>query len=278
MLIDLHIHTSASDGNYTPAEMINFAKDANLKAIAITDHDTINGIKAAQLANTDGSIEIIPGIELSAEYNNEDFHILGYFLDITNKEFLTKLNELTKKRQERVNNIVSKLHNLGINLDLTTVYKIANNSVIGRPHIAKAMIELGIVKTKEEAFTKYLGTGKPAYVPLISLTPIEAVQLILLATGVPVLAHPGTNKNFIILLPQLITNGLKGIEVYHPKHTKKQIKQYLKIAKKNDLIITGGTDFHGDYASYVNILQTFPVNYTMVEALKYVKMLTNNKI
>lgn len=269
MPVDLHIHTNASDGVYTPEEVVIQASKASLEAIAITDHDTINGIVRAQEAAKNLNIEIIPGIELSAKYKDDDLHILGYYVDITKQEFLAKLTELCCGRKERTVKIIYKLHKLGIKIDLEDIVKIANNAPITRSHIAKTMVNVGIVKIKEEAFSKYMGFGKPAYVAPMTLDPLDAIKLILLADGVPVLAHPGIrNEKSMDLFNELIVSGLRGIEIYHPEHTKKQIKQYTKIAKKNNLIITGGTDFHGDN-KHLHKIGSFSVSYKVVEELKY---------
>jgi predicted metal-dependent phosphoesterase TrpH len=275
MAVDLHIHTNVSDGIYSPEEIVAQASREGLEAIAITDHDSIDAIAIAQNAAKHINIEIIPGIEISAEYNGIDVHILGYFVDITKQKFLTELTKLNSGRKERAIKIISKLFELGIKIELEEVIKISTTASIGRPHIAKAMLEFGFVRTEEEAFSKYIGLGRPAYIPLKTINPLEAIRLILSANGVPVLAHPGVNQNSVstILEELIVVGGLKGIEVYHPDHNSKQIKLYTKIAKKNNLIITGGTDFHGGRGNkHSNNIGAFSVSYKVVEELKQVSL------
>ena len=214
---------------------------------------------------------MIPGVEISANYDGNDIHILGYYIDLNNKIFLDTLVKICNARLRRVDQIIDALYNLGIKIDLQKIIDFNGSKVsaICRPHIAQAMIEAGVVKTQAEAFDKYLGFGKPAYFSKEVFNHIEAIQLILSANGVPVLAHPGINicNQNNALIDQLIIDGLLGIEVYYPEHTSKQVRRYNKIAKKNKLIITGGSDFHGFYDNS-NLMGTMQVNYTVVEDIK----------
>ena len=273
MAVDLHIHTNLSDGIYTPEEVVKQALQAALEAIAITDHDITDGILMAKNAAQGKQIEIIPGIEFSTKYEDHEIHILGYFIDPMCSELIHNLAIIHNVRKERLLSIIEKLFTLGIKLDMNEVINIAGNAPICRPHVAQAMINAGIVKTKREAFEKYLGFGKPAYSPLAALTPVDAVKLILAAKGVPVLAHPGVGNNSTILINELLIAGIKGIEVHHPEHSLKQIKLYTKIAKKNNLIITGGSDFHGSINEYSLPIGSFSVSYEVVDDLK--KLSTN---
>jgi predicted metal-dependent phosphoesterase TrpH len=266
--VDLHIHTNVSDGIYTPEEVVQQALQASLEAIAITDHDIMDGVARAQKAAEGKKIEIVPGIELSAEYKHGDIHILGYYVDPMNSEFLNHLSIIRNARKERVTKIVEKLFKLGVDIDISEITRDADNISVCRSHVAQAMIMSGIVKNKKEAFKRYIGIGKPAYVPRVTINPLQAIKLILLAKGVPVLAHPGSGKNSVTFINALIDAGIKGIEVYHRDHNLKQIKLYTKIAKKNNLIITGGSDFHGFNNEYSHPIGSCSVSYTVVEDLK----------
>ena len=268
MAVDLHIHTNVSDGIYAPEEVVQQALSLCLEAIAITDHDNIDGIDRAKKAAAGKNIEIIPGIELSAEYKRRDVHILGYYIEPTHSELLNQLSIIRNARKERIAKIIEKLFKLGVKLDMSEIMQDANSTSICRSHVAQVMITSGIVRTKKEAFKRYIGTGKPAYVHSTNLNPQQAIKLILLAKGVPVLAHPGAGNNSVTFINELIDTGIKGIEVYHPEHSTKQTKFYAKIAQKNNLIITGGSDFHGSHSEYSNPIGSFSVSYTAVEDLK----------
>ena len=276
MAVDLHIHTNVSDGVYSPAEVVEQALQASLEAIAITDHDIIDGVIMAQNAATGANIEIIPGIELSAAYKQKDVHILGYYMDLTNSEFLDHLSVIRNVRKNRVISIIEKLFALGIKLDLNEIVQDADNTVICRSHVARAMVASGAVKTKKEAFKRYIGLGKSAYVPRETISPPEAIHLILVARGVPVLAHPGSEHNNANFIKELINVGLKGIEVYHREHDAKQTKMYTKIAQQNGLIMTGGSDFHGSRSEYNHPIGSFSVGYQTVEELKKLASFHNN--
>lgn len=267
MLADLHIHTNYSDGVFSPQEVIKMAITAKLKAIAITDHDITDGIIFAQMA-AGKEIEIIPGVEISASYNSKDVHILGYYIDINNTEFLDALAMLRNSRLIRFNLMLEKLYSLGIKLDMPVTQH--TSTAMGRAHIAYAMLAAGIVQNKQEAFDRYIGLGKPAYVPRQNIDPIQAINLIIKAKGVPVLAHPVFGSTSVAFINELISAGLKGLEVYHPSHKKKHIKILNKIVTKNNLIATGGSDFHGATANnvYYNKIGSLPVDYSVVEKLK----------
>lgn len=242
--VDMHTHSVFSDGIYSPSKLVDYAIQKGLSGIAITDHDTVDGIEEAKKrANIYEDFIIIPGVELSAEYNNEEVHILGYMINYKTKYLLNILQRLQETRSNRVIKMIDKLKKIGIKANYEDVVKIAGDGAIGRPHIARYLVQNGYVQTIGEAFIKYLAKGAPAYVPKHKLTPACAIDIIRKAGGVPVAAHPGLLKSETIL-NYLIDIGIDGIEVYHPKHTAEQSEKYLKLAQKYNLFITGGSDFH----------------------------------
>jgi 3',5'-nucleoside bisphosphate phosphatase len=244
--VDLHFHSTASDGKYKPAELIAKAAALGLKVIALTDHDSIEGITPAmEAAKAYPDLTFIPGVEISTDLPDGEAHILGYFIDYTNPEFKKELEKFRDSRTGRGRRMVEKLGGLGIKIDWARVQAIAGDGAIGRPHVAQAMLEKGYIKTFEEAFDKYIGHGGPAYVEREKMTPEEAVKLILRAKGIPVLAHPFTVKNPAAMVKSLKAAGLMGIEAYYKDNTPKVTQNTLKLAKTYGLIATGGTDYHG---------------------------------
>lgn len=249
-LVDLHVHTTASDGTLTPTEVVAYAKSKNLQAIAITDHDTIDGIKEAIAAAERMNFKIIPGVEISVDYKGKEMHILGYLMDIDSEVLKESLEQLQQYRRERNPKIIRKLQEAGLKITLEEVGAEAGGTVIGRPHFAAVIVKKGFVRDKQEAFDKYLANGKPGYVKKERLTPREGIELILAAGGIPVLAHPKYLQDqgyaqLDSLLEQLKGYGLKGVEVLYTSHEPDEVKNYLRLANKHGLLITGGTDFHG---------------------------------
>jgi predicted metal-dependent phosphoesterase TrpH len=253
--IDLHIHSTASDGTLTPAEIISLAKDLNLGAIAITDHDTLDGSKDALSFGIPPSVKFLTGVEISAEpppsfYCAGSFHILGYAVDIDHPALNHKLSMLRDSRKNRNPQILKLLSRFGIEIEFDEVRKLAGDSQLGRPHIAQLMVDKGYVRSIDSAFDEYLGNGKPAYVDRFRFECEETIKAILNAGGIPVLAHPlllGIKENDVIedLIAVLTDMGLRGIEAYYPEHTKNLIAYYSRLARHFNLLITGGTDFHG---------------------------------
>ncbi len=244
--VDLHIHSTASDGNYNPEEIVNKAAGLGLEVIALTDHDTVDGIPAAlEAANNYPGLKLIPGVEISTDLPEGEAHILGYFIDYTSRELGSALERFRNSRQGRARGMVEKLGALGIDIDWSRVQEIAGEGSIGRPHIAQAMLEKEYIATFEEAFDKYIGHGGPAYVEREKMTPEEAVKLILSSRGLPVLAHPFTVPEPEDMVIKLKAVGLVGIEAYYKDNTEEQTKATLELAGKYGLIATGGTDFHG---------------------------------
>jgi len=245
---DLHSHTTASDGDLKPSELVSLAGQRRLGALAITDHDTLKGLPEGLQAGDAWGLMVIPGIEISAIFEPGTLHMLGYF-GVHPAGLEADLDKVQQARSERFPKIIHRLNDLGLMITMEEVSALAGDAQIGRPHIAKALIARGYVKTFDEAFDRWLSKGKPGYVEKEKLSGEEAVKLILKHGGVPVLAHPTTLelddtalKDFIA---QIKDCGLKGIEVYYPEHSRAQTRFYRDIARSLDLIATGGTDFHG---------------------------------
>jgi len=248
--IDLHIHSTASDGRFSPAEIVRQSAERGLTIIAICDHDTVDGIvPALEAAKAFPQLKVIPSVEISTDVPSGEGHLLGYFIDYTNHELQTTLEELRNSRRERAQGMVAKLKNLAVQIDWQRVQEIAGSGAIGRPHIAQAMLEKGYITSLREAFIKYIGRGGPAYVERDKITLIEAVQLVLRANGLPVLAHPLTIDNPETMVIELKAAGLVGIEAYYNSYTDSEINRLVRLANKYNLITTGGSDYHGLDAS-----------------------------
>jgi predicted metal-dependent phosphoesterase TrpH len=243
---DLHIHSTASDGRLTPAEVVKEAAERGLKFIALADHDTIEGIAPA-LAAAKGfpNLKLIPAVEISTDIPAGEVHVLGYFFDYTSRELGAKLDRFRNSRLNRAKGMVAKLDKLGIHLDWQRVEQIAGSSVMGRPHIAQAMLEKGYIDSFKQAFTDYIGRDGPAYVEREKVTPAEAVALIIKARGLAVLAHPFTAGDPEAMAVELKSAGLVGIETYYDGYSDEEIEQLVAIAQRHKLITTGGSDFHG---------------------------------
>ena len=241
---DLHVHTTASDGAFSPSETVKLAAQKGISYLAITDHDTIAGlVEAAQECNK-YELNFFPGIEFSTIYEESEIHILGYNFDWTNKRMTETVVQLQNARVNRIKKMVAKLVDLGINIRFEEVRQKVSAPNIGRVHVALVLMDKGIVSSIDEAFDKFLNRGCPAFEPRYKLTPCLALKIIKEAKGIPVLAHPGLSGcDQIISL--LVDKGLQGIEVFHPRHTKENEQIYLQIAQKYNLIVTGGSDFHG---------------------------------
>ncbi|WP_134114287.1 PHP domain-containing protein [Orenia marismortui] len=266
--IDLHIHTTASDGSFTPSELLEEAKRRELSTIAITDHDTVAGIEEAIERGKELGIEVIPGIELTTYYQGQRVDILGYQIDYHNQELLAIIDNLQNSREVRAKQILAKLSNLGIELDFARLKEIAGETGVGRPHIARLMVEEEHVSEMQEAFDNYLEDGGPAYVPKYQLKPEDAIELIQGAGGIVVLAHPGIIDNNEIVKELINYEGLTGIEVYYSKHSKEETEYYLSLAQEKELIITGGSDCHGPANEDKYLLGTVDVPYSLLEELK----------
>lgn len=241
--VDLHIHTSFSDGTSSVDEVLAEAAAKQLEAISITDHDCTDAYPYAIELGLKLGIEVIPGVELSSEIEGNDIHVLGYYVDHDNPAFASKLREMKDARYYRAKKMVENLNKQGVDLRFDTVLSIAGVGAIGRPHIAAAMIKEELVYSFREAFDRYIGYGMPAYVEKMHMRPKDVFDMIKNAGGIPVLAHPGVTQ-VDERINEFIRDGLSGIEVYHTEHPGIIEKHYLKITKKNHLAFTGGSDFH----------------------------------
>jgi predicted metal-dependent phosphoesterase TrpH len=243
--IDLHVHTTASDGALAPTEVVRLAHERGVRVIAITDHDSTEGVSEALQEGSRLGVEVIPGIEMSTDIPRAEVHVLGYYVRWQSPELQRVLVQLREARRERGRRMVEKLRALGLDISWERVQAIAGTGAVGRPHVAQALAEAGYVSSIAEAFTRYIGRNAPAYVERYKLTPAEAVQLIRSVGGVPVLAHPTFSGDYLQMLPDLLAAGLQGIEVYYAGYPAETIEALLGVAREHDLVPTGGTDFHG---------------------------------
>ena len=253
-LCDLHLHTTASDGSETPTQLVEHARGLGLRVIAITDHDSTEGVAEALAAARDGGLEVIPGIEVSTDVPKGEVHVLGYFVNTGCQELQSTLRLLRESRVGRARKMVSKLAALGMPLDYGRVREIAGAGSVGRPHVAQALLEKGYVATLAEAFERYIGRNGPAYVERYKLTPAEAVGLVLRAGGLPGLAHPviigaaeplGGEYDLDSLLAELVGAGLVAMECYYTGYPPEVTDSLLAKAHALNLVPTGGSDYHG---------------------------------
>ena len=248
MRLDLHLHTTHSDGSLPPAAVLELAHKAGVTALSITDHDIVTGLPEAMEAGARLGIEVIPGIEISSRYGPTELHILGYCLDWHDETLLKGLEGYRLARHHRNPQIVEKLRALGLDVTYEEIREIAGTDAVGRPHIARLLMQKGYVGSAKEAFDRYLADGAAAYVARELPPPPEAIAMIRAAGGVPVLAHPawvGGPEDIFRLCRYLKDSGLAGLEVHYSTHRPEQTTQYLDIAKRLDLLVTGGSDFHG---------------------------------
>jgi hypothetical protein len=274
--IDLHTHSTASDGSYPPREVVRLAKEGGLRAISLTDHDTTDGLAEALAAGEELGVEVIPGVEISTRHVGDTMHILGYFLDFQSGELAERLAILKQARKDRNPKIIAKLNALGIPITMEQVVRASGGGQVGRPHIARVLLESGYVRTMQQAFDIYLKNGGKAYVAKYRFPPTEALGMIRQAGGVPVLAHPftlglGSAGALRDLLRELQALGLAGMEIFYADHTPEQEAVYLKLAQELGLLVTGGSDFHGDNKPEVtlgNIRSRNRLTYELVVALK----------
>ena len=263
---DLHVHTNESDGTSSPEKLVKEAARAGLYAVGIVDHDTVSALVPAMAAAKASGVEIVPGIELTAQYEGQEIHILGYYIDYRNEQLLEKLLLVRQDRVERVIKIVNNLKEMGVHLDAQAVFDISGNATVGRMHVARALVKEGLVGSTGEAFQRYIGDKSPAYVLGFKFSPAEAIKLIRECGGVAVLAHPYIIHNDS-LIPQFVKDGLMGLEAYYPEHSQSMINFYLGLAKELDLLVTGGSDFHGSAKPDVK-LGKMKIPWELVEKLK----------
>lgn len=266
--IDLHLHSNASDGKFSPVEVVRKSVEAGLTVIALTDHDTVDGIESALKAGRSFSgLTVIPGVEINTDVPKGEAHVLGYFIDYNHPELLATLKRMRDARQERALGMIAKLRSLGMPLEWERVKKIAGTGAIGRPHIAQAMLEKGYITSLKEAFNKYIGFDGPAYVERTKVSPVEAVEIIVRANGLPVFAHPLTVQDPEAMVRQLKSKGLVGLEAYYNGYTQAQVSLLVGLAEKYGLIVTGGSDYHGLDESSETIIGGVDVPMKSVERL-----------
>ena len=244
--VDLHIHTTVSDGCFSPAEIVYKAIDLGLRVISVSDHDTVNGIpEALNSAQDFPGLLVIPGVEISTDVSQGEIHVLGYYIDYKNPQLIAKLEQMRNSRVVRARKMVEKLCALGLKIEWQRVQELASGSTIGRPHVAAALLEKGYIKTFKEAFDRYISRNGPAYVERDKMTPVEAVKLIIEMGGLPVFAHPLTFAEYEKMTGELVNAGLVGIEAYYKGSTLEEIDRMVALSRKFNLIPTGGSDYHG---------------------------------
>ena len=249
-MIDLHTHTRASDGEWTTAQLVNAAIEADLSALAITDHDTVASYQEACRLAAGTKLRIIPGVEVSSEYDGQSLHLLGYFVDPGDPQFLQRLGSIQTAREERTPKLLAKLDALGMPLSLDDV-AVEADGVVGRPHIAAAMVKRGYCASIPEAFDRFLADGKPAYVRKERVLPRDAIRWIHDAGGIAVIAHPRSLKSrmrglsYGSIIGSLALDGLDGVECYYSSHNERTRDELMRVAARMNLCITGGSDFHG---------------------------------
>ena len=269
MSIDLHVHSNASDGTLSPAAVVEAARAVGVTALALTDHDTMDGVPEAMAAAKALGLELVPGVELNTDRTWGEVHILGYFIPPDAGGFYELLERRREARVRRGEKMVQRLQELGFRISFDDVLRIAGGGAITRPHVARALVEAGCVASTEEAFQRYLYTGGPAYVPRDPFSAFDAVRAILDAGGVPVLAHPGRmSEEGKKLIPELIEHGLQGLECYYPEHSPEDTEYFLALAAKYDLVVTGGTDAHGPGSGHDRRIGSVSAPPGAVEALR----------
>ncbi len=258
--IDLHTHTRYSDGSATPDELIRLAASEGARAVAITDHDTINGLAEGGDAAARAGVEFVTGIEISAEYSPGTMHILGYYIDARSPLLAEKLTQLKRARDDRNPEIARRLQSLGFDINYTEVADLAGNEIVGRPHFARMMVERGYALSIKDAFDRFLAKGAAAYVEKTRLSPKDAIDLIHQAGGVAVLAHPyqlrlETKAEIDHLVGQLADLGLDGIEAIYSRHSDAERLEYTELARRYNLLVTGGSDYHGSYKPDIRLVR-----------------------
>ena len=244
--IDLHVHSTASDGRLSPQAVITEAAARGLMYVALSDHDTVDGVgPALQAAQDYPRLNVIPAVEISTDIPDGQVHILGYFIDYTSEDLTSSLKRFKNSREGRAQAMIARLGELGMTIDWQRVQEIAGVGSIGRPHIAQAMLENRYIKSLKEAFEKYIGQGCPAYVERDKMTPVEAVELIVRSKGLPVLAHPTTVADPERLVEILKPVGLIGLETYYKDYNADEKNRLVAMAERHNLLATGGTDYHG---------------------------------
>jgi predicted metal-dependent phosphoesterase TrpH len=266
MFADLHMHTYFSDGNFTPEESAGHGKQHGLGAMALTDHDTIEGCERMGAACTALGIEFLTGTELTAEEGGTEVHLLGYCVALDNEKLRSEIARFQGVRQNRIHEMVARLNRLNVPLRAESVFAIANCKSPGRPHVARALVQAGLCANLDEAFERFLKVNRPAWVPKCKISAQEGIALIQQAGGVAVMAHPGLNKTDDVI-PSLAAKGLDGLECFHTKHTPAMSRYYMEVAQTNSLLVTGGSDCHGTNKGRP-LIGTVKLPYVYVEKVK----------
>jgi len=266
MFADLHLHSHFSDGTYAPEEIVAHGARFGLAALALTDHDSVEGCARMAVACEAAGIEFIPGAELTAEQAGNELHLLGYFLDTHNTKLFAELTKFQTVRQNRIREMVAQLNKLNVPLSADAVFALANCRSPGRPHVARALVNAGLCRSLDEAFERFLKKNRPAWVPKLKMSALDAIELIHQAGGLAVMAHPGLNRMDEII-PELVDAGLDGIECFHTKHSPATAARYLALAAKFQLLVTGGSDCHG-LSKGKPLIGTVKLDYAYVEKLK----------
>jgi predicted metal-dependent phosphoesterase TrpH len=274
MFADLHLHTRFSDGTYTPEEVVARAKHHGLAALALTDHDTVEGCAPTAALCQPAGIEFITGTELTAEQDGNELHLLAYFVDTANVKLLAEIAKFQAVRQNRVREMVARLNELKIPLRADAVFALANCRSPGRPHVARALVQGGHCASADEAFQRFLKKDRPAWVPKFKMSAAHAIELIHQAGGLAVMAHPGLNRTDDAI-PGLAGAGLDGLECFHTKHSASTTQRYLKMAEQHHLLVTGGSDCHGA-SKGKPVIGTVKLPYEYVKQLK--QRLTSRKL
>jgi predicted metal-dependent phosphoesterase TrpH len=242
---DLHLHTTGSDGRLTPSEMVALAAERGLEVISITDHDSVSGVGAALSAAAGvKKLTVIPGVEINTDLATGELHVLGYFINYEDAELVVSLAKIRESRVGRAQKMLARLGELGMPVDWQRVLDLARGESICRPHIAQAMLEKGYISDEKEAFDKYIGRNCPAYVGREKVGPVEAVRIVKKAGGIAVLAHPADIADVDNIIVELKTAGLDGIEAYYGQYNSRTISRIVGLAKRHDLLTTGGSDYH----------------------------------
>ncbi|HZX43656.1 MAG TPA: PHP domain-containing protein [Myxococcaceae bacterium] len=244
-MIDLHSHTTASDGEHSPEDLLSRARAAGVTTLAVTDHDTVKGLARAQAAAEAQGIRLVPGIEVSTEAEGREIHILGHFVNPAEPGLVSYSERLGDERAERMGRMVARMNQLGFPITLAEVERIAAGAHLGRPHLALALVARGYVTSTHEAFDRFLGDGKPGYVNRFRLAAEEAITMLHRAGGTATLAHPGSSKVSSYTVEQLAKAGLDGMEIFHPDHVPSQREAFLRQADALGLVPTAGSDYHG---------------------------------
>jgi len=279
-MLDLHTHSTISDGTFTPTELVNLAEKIKLKAVALTDHDSVGGVEEALHASKNLAVKFVPGVEMSAKLNDKSMHIVGLCVNHRDPTLTATLKKVCEMRDDRNPRLSARLQELGMEISLEEVAEVAGGKVIGRPHFAEVMISKGFVKTPHEAFRKYLGNQGIAQTPKERLSPAEIIAAIRAAGGIPILAHPDQTQRTGDALDRLVANlknmGLEGIETFYPSYDTSQTHEYSKLAKRYDLVRSGGSDFHGLHKPKIKLGRGFGSLYVPDDLLELIEQRAGN--